>query len=334
MKLLLWSVLLFSQVAAAEVVVAVIDTGVDNKHERLKKSLWRNPGETGRDAQGRNKMNNGVDDDDNGFIDDVQGWNFSSSSADLTDHHGHGTHVAGLIQQTAASAQVKLMILKYYDPQTGGENNLRASVQAIDYAVRMKAQIINYSGGGAEPSVEEKAALQRAEKAGLLIVAAAGNEGRSIDRFPFFPASYGFTNILVVNAINDQNQVLASSNYGSRGVHLAALGDKVLSTLPGGYGAMTGTSQATALVSGAAAAILESHSGYSPLQIITHLTATGVLLPSLEFKARSRSRLDLKQALQTEGPNTDVFGRTAANLSRQQMIFSADFLDLGGEQKF
>ena len=139
-----------------KVVVAIIDTGIDAKHPALRDNLWINPGEDGFDKRGHSKRNNGIDDDHNGYVDDVHGWNFSGGNNDLTDTHGHGTHIAGIIGAKkindklphGVAENVSLMVLKYYDPKTGGEDNLQNSVQAILYAVRMKAQIINYSGGG------------------------------------------------------------------------------------------------------------------------------------------------------------------------------------------
>ena len=244
-----------------KVVVAVIDTGIDEDHEDLKNNIWTNPGETGLDAKGRDKATNGIDDDDNGFVDDVHGWNFVSNNNSLVDNHGHGTHIAGIIGAEAdnkkgiigIAPEVSLMILKYYDPNVNGTDNLKNTIRAMQYAVKMGAHIINYSGGGTEFSHEEQDAVMSAEKKGILFVAAAGNEKSNSDQFHYYPADYKLKNIISVTAIDPTTEVLPSSNYGVETVDIAAPGYNILSCLPkNSYGLMTGTSQATAFVTGAA----------------------------------------------------------------------------------
>jgi subtilisin family serine protease len=145
------------------------------------------------------------------------------------------------------------MALKYYDSSGAGFNNLQNTVKAFQYANKMGAKIINYSGGGAEAAAAERMALEDSRSRGVLVVAAAGNDGRSNDLIPYYPASYPLDNIISVASINRQDQLLPSSNFGKL-VHVAAPGLSILSTLPGGrYGMMSGTSQATAFVTGAAA---------------------------------------------------------------------------------
>lgn len=172
-----------------DIIVAVIDTGVDIRHKDLTENLWVNKGEVGLDKNGKDKTSNGVDDDANGFIDDVHGWNFVANTNDLTDNHGHGTHIAGIVGAkggngfgiSGVAPKVSLMTLKYYDPKSPGANNLKNTIQAIRYAIKMNAKIINYSGGGTEYSAEEFAAVKEAEKKGILFVAAAGNERSNSD---------------------------------------------------------------------------------------------------------------------------------------------------------
>ena len=254
-----------------EVLVAVVDTGIDYTHPDLKSSLWINPGESGpwtpptilaAYTQCRDKSCNGIDDDHNGFIDDVAGWDFVNDVPLPFDTHGHGSHIAGIIASTATAHTgrpgvcpgVSILALKYYDNMGVGYNNLQNTVRAFHYAVQMGAQIINYSGGGTDPSPAERLSIEAAQKQGVLVVAAAGNEGQSNDTAPYFPASYGMENIVSVASINADNQLLPSSNWGARRVHVAAPGQSVVSCLPGGrVGPMTGTSQATAYVTGAAA---------------------------------------------------------------------------------
>ncbi|GIL17715.1 MAG: hypothetical protein BroJett040_14660 [Oligoflexia bacterium] len=235
----------------SKILIAIIDTGIDTDHPDLKSYLWKNPGETGRDNLGRDKSINGIDDDGNGFVDDLHGWNFASNTKSVMDTHGHGTHIAGIIteKQNPRSPKIELMALKYYDPKTTGVQNLRSSLDCLRYAIQMKAKVINYSGGGYEKSKEEEYLLRLAESQGILIIAAAGNDHINTDIKGFYPASYRLKNIISVAALSDEKQLLPSSNYGLKTTHLAAPGRDIFSTLPGNaYGVMSGTSQATAMV--------------------------------------------------------------------------------------
>ncbi|WP_415062119.1 S8 family peptidase [Bdellovibrio sp.] len=266
-----------------DIVVAIIDTGVDISHPLIRNHLWVNPRE----------QKNAFDDDGNGYADDLHGWNFASNNNDLSDNHGHGTHVAGIILQKARSQRVKFMILKYYDPLKSGDDNLLSTVKAIRYAIKMKADIINYSGGGDERSPLEEAAIRDAQKQGILFVAAAGNEGRNTDRVGFYPAGYRLSNIISVAAMDSRKRLLASSNYGSQSVDIVAPGKNVFSSLPGGkYGFMTGTSQATAWVSGLAASLLtQSDRSWTPETIKKFLEQNAVRDRQLSKKIRSQARI-------------------------------------------
>lgn len=309
-----WSV---SQ-GSRDVVVAVIDTGIDANHEDLKDNLWVNPGESGIDSHGKDKASNGIDDDGNGFIDDIHGWNFVSNNNKLDDNHGHGTHIAGIIGAEAGnkkgiigiSPKVSLMILKYFDPKVPNTDNLRNTVAAIKYAVEKGAHIINYSGGGTDYSKEEHDAIAEAEKRGILFVAAAGNERSNSDQFHYYPADYKLKNIISVTAIDPTTQVLSSSNYGTDTVDIAAPGQNILSCLPNNsYGLMTGTSQATAFVTGAAALVM-SHKNqyYQATEVKKYILATGDSYPSLIAKTRTARQLNLFKALTILGGETNISG--------------------------
>lgn len=240
-----------------DVVVAIIDTGADLKHRELKDNLWTNPGEFGLDQNGRDKSSNGIDDDDNGFVDDLHGWNFVDNKPLVEDTNGHGTHIAGIVKTESAKnspdgrSHVKLMILKYYNPMADDSQNIDNTVKAINYAVRMRAQVINYSGGGSLPNTQELEALKKAESARILVVAAAGNNNNNTDMMKYFPANYPLKNIISVAATDKRGELVDFSNYGPQSIEVAAPGERILSSLPGGkYGFMSGTSQATAYVSG------------------------------------------------------------------------------------
>lgn len=316
-----------------DVIVAVIDTGIDVAHEDLKNNLWRNPGETGIDSKGRNKATNGIDDDGNGFIDDVHGWNFVSSNHKLDDNHGHGTHIAGIIGAEAGNGkgitgiapQVSLMILKYYDPKVPGTDNLKNTIESIRYAVKMGAHIINYSGGGTEYSQEEFEAVKQAQDKGILFVAAAGNERSNSDFHHYYPADYKLKNIISVTAIDPSTQVLSSSNYGVETVDIAAPGQNILSCLPKNtYGYMTGTSQATAFVSGAAALVMAHKQTFDPDWVKKYILSTGDAQSQLASKTRTSRQLNLYKALTILDQGVSATGVVAVNTRSMKNFNSQD----------
>lgn len=287
-------------------IAAIIDTGIDIDHEDLSENIWVNPGETGFDSKGLNKASNGIDDDNNGYIDDVHGWNFVSNNNNLTDNHGHGTHIAGIIGAIAENKKgisgiapsSTLMILKYYDPKVANTDNLKNTINSIKYAVKMGAQIINYSGGGTDFSQDEFDSIKEAEKKGILFVAAAGNERSNSDHHHYYPADYKLSNIISVTALDPNKEVLASSNYGTETVDLAAPGQNIISTLPGNnYGFMTGTSQATAFVTGAAILVMANKSDFKFDEVKKYIVSTGDPFTSLAQKTRTSRALNLFKAL-------------------------------------
>lgn len=289
------------------IIVAIIDTGVDRQHPEILPYLWKNP---------KDNPDNGRDDDKNGFVDDFHGWNFADSSKDIRDHHGHGTHIAGIILRSSGyDPRVKLMILKYYNPAASGAVNLENSLRCLRYAIEMGAHIINYSGGGTGFSADEKTLLLKANAKGILVIAAAGNERSNADLKPFYPASYGLPNIVSVAALNDKSGLISSSNYGRRSVDLAAPGLSVLSTLPdGSHGLMTGTSQATAAVTGLAARLMAKF-GTEASMIRHRLLHTVEETPDLENKLRSGGRADEAKALQMREQGRNFADETVSNLS-------------------
>lgn len=268
------------------IVVAVIDTGIDYTHPDLTDSLWVNSGEVGpwtgpAGSTCKNLNCNGIDDDHNGYKDDVIGWDYVHEIGAPFDNIGHGTHISGIIASNGQNSVlgvcngVSVMSLKYYDPLNPGSNNLKNLVRAIRYANENGADIINFSGGGTEPSVLEQQTLRASRELGVLLVAAAGNQGRSNELFGSFPANYPIDNIISVASVDSKNDLLSSSNFGEN-VHLAAPGDAILSTFPlGGSSELTGTSQATAFVSGAAALLmsqLKTHTQNDYVKIKSWLT--------------------------------------------------------------
>lgn len=299
-----------------KIVVAIIDTGVDIAHPGLKDNIWVNTKEI---------PDNGIDDDHNGFIDDVNGWNFVDESNKPIDNHGHGTHIAGIVKNTAPN--VSLMILKYFDPKSLSDKNLSNTVRAIDYAVQNGAQIINYSGGGFGKNPDEEAAIRRAKEKGILFVAAAGNETVNSDREKFYPADYDLSNIISVASLTQESTLVESSNFGTQTVDIAAPGKNIFSTLPNGrYGHMTGTSQATAFVTGALAMLLASNSEIkSPEKAIEYLVKTGNIEENLNGKTKYKTTLNSYRALAMKGADINASGLSVENTKQINAdIFSSE----------
>jgi subtilisin family serine protease len=238
----------------------------------------------------------------------VYGWNFVTNKANPDDDHGHGTHVAGIIGAVAdlrsgvsgVAHHVSIMAVKYYSDSNPGSVNLRNTVRALNYAIDHGAQIINYSGGGPEPSEDEYLALKRAEAKGFLVVSAAGNEHQNTDlpENKYYPAAYRLSNMISVAATDIHNKLLASSNWGRLRVDVAAPGENIYSTLPGGrYGYMSGTSQATAFVSGEAALLLSQDPSLTPVQIKEIIMSTVDRFPTLAGKLVTGGRVNAYAAL-------------------------------------
>ncbi len=310
-------------------IVAVIDTGIDISHPDLRENIWVNAGETGPDPYGGDKATNGLDDDRNGYVDDVHGWNFAAGSNDVRDRHGHGTHIAGIIGAvggngvglSGVSPQVSLMALKYCEPGGLGGDPVANTAAAIRYAIRMGAHVINYSAGGPLPDDEELTAIREADDAGILLVAAAGNERSNSDLKPYYPADYELPNILSVTAFDQRLAILPTSNYGIRTVDLAAPGKDIFSTLPGGrYGRLSGTSQATAFATGVAALVMAKHGlRRDPARVAAALTLTGDTDPSLAGKTKFRARLNTYRALAIEGLGVSATGAPATGAAYAQI---------------
>ncbi|MCB9026070.1 MAG: S8 family serine peptidase [Bdellovibrionaceae bacterium] len=309
-----------------DIVVAVIDTGIDINHPDLKDNLWKNK----RELKGKP----GVDDDNNGYIDDFYGWNFVDENNKLDDNHGHGTHIAGIIGAVGGNGigisgvapRVSLMAIKYYDPKAPGRNNLMNTVRALKYAIDQGVDIINYSGGGLEPSPAEKKLIEEAHRKGILIVAAAGNEKSNSDIHGYFPADYDFDNIISVTAYDQSENILPTSNYGAKTVDIAAPGNNIYSTLPGGgYGYMTGTSQATAFVSGVAVLLKSRFTDFNAQKIIKNILENGNYDSKLAGKTRFQKRLNTWAAIAGQDRGVARTGVVAENTSNMNTrIFTND----------
>jgi subtilisin family serine protease len=225
-----------------DVVVAVVDSGADLRHPALRGALWHNPGEI---------PGNGIDDDGNGFVDDVHGADLVDGDGEPQDENGHGTHVAGLVRP---GGRVRLMVVRTLDERNGGTTETAA--RGVDFAVRHGARVINLSFNGNEDDDALEAALGRAAQAGVLVVTSAGNDGRDLGARPSFPACSPLTNVLGVGALTRGGRPALWSNRG-RCVDVAAPGVDVRSArLHGGFARRSGTSQAAPQVAGRAARLL------------------------------------------------------------------------------
>lgn len=266
------------------VVVAVIDTGIDYNHPDLASNVWVNSLEDiNHDGKLTKADLNGKDDDKNGLVDDVLGWNFNKGNNDPMDDNGHGTHVSGTIAAgvnnkigvagVAGQGYVKVMPLKFLDAT--GSGYVSDAVNALAYATMKHAQIANNSWGGTGYSQAMMTAMQQYQASGGLFVAAAGNNASNNDSAPFYPASYNLANEIAVAAISYNNMLASFSNYGASTVGLAAPGYYVASTWPNNqYALLSGTSMAAPHVSGVAALLLSQKASLTGVQLKAKLLGT------------------------------------------------------------
>jgi len=220
------------ETGSSDIVVAVVDSGIDPAHPDLAANIWTNLDEI---------ADNGVDDDNNGYVDDVNGWDFADDDNhpnDPTDNHGHGTHVAGIIGAVGDNAtgtvgvnwQVSIMPLRFITAADYGTT--ADAIAAIEYATNNGADVVNLSWGGPGESVGLKNVIDDAGTAGVLVVCAAGNGGNDIDEVPTYPASFTSSNILSVAASNADDSPTWWTNYSDNQVDVAAPGTDVYSTVP------------------------------------------------------------------------------------------------------
>lgn len=276
-------------------VIAVIDTGTDFNHPDLKNNIWKNPGEV---------ANDGIDNDGNGYIDDVNGWNFFDNLKDPFWGPGeddHGTHVSGTIAGSAntigvigVAPNVKIMPLKFIGPNGGSLSN---AILAINYAKAKGVKISNNSWGGGS----SQALYDTINNSNSLFVAAAGNNGVNADINPMYPAAYNLSNILSVAAINNTGNLPSFSNYGATSVDVAAPGVDIFNTYPtNNYGYMSGTSMATPHVTGTAALVTAVNPTFTPLQIKNKIMATVTKLSSLTGKTVTGGLINAGAAVVTD----------------------------------
>lgn len=286
---------------SSDVVVAVIDTGVQYNHPDLSQNVWINEAEI---------PSNGIDDDQNGYIDDVHGV-YAQRNGDPFDDNGHGTHVAGVVGAvgnneigvSGVNWNVKIMALKFLDGN--GMGSLDGAIAAIDYMVMMKGRgvdvrISNNSWGGGLFSQPLYNAIQRAEAAGILFVAASGNSGIDSDSNPQYPGSYDLSNVISVGAIDSDANLASFSNYGADSVDIAAPGVSILSTYPGGYTSLSGTSMASPHVAGALSLLLASEPSLTNAELQERLYLSARNLSTLTGLIRTGRTVDVARMVWNE----------------------------------
>lgn len=281
-----------------EVVVAVLDTGVDYNHEDLKPNMWTRPAsmEAYQDAQ-------------LGSVDDEYGFNAVENASDPMDDNGHGTHCAGIIGAegendlgiAGVNWKVRIMPLKFMN--AGGSGTTKDAIEAINYAINRKkagvnVRIISASWGSTQRSRALEDVIRKAYEADILFVAAAGNSSVSNDRTPHFPSSYNVPNVVSVAALDRNDQLAKFSNWGAKSVAIGAPGVDILSTwLGNAYEEKSGTSMATPVVAGVAALIVAEHPQMSVDNVRKKLLASTDPIVALKGKTVTGGRINAAKAL-------------------------------------
>ena len=282
-----------------DVVIAVIDSGVDYTHPDLAGNIWTNPGEI---------AGNGIDDDGNGYVDDIHGYDFYADDADPMDDDGHGTHVAGTIGAVGNNGigisgvawDVSIMALRFLGPGGGFTSD---AIRAVNYATAMREAGVNvvatnnsWGGGGFSQGLSD--AIAAGYDAGVLFVAAAGNDGTNNDVLPHYPSNDTGSGVISVAATTRTNSLASFSNYGVNSVDLAAPGASIYSTTPGNsYDTYSGTSMAAPHVSGVIALMAAANPAATPAQLRTALLESVTPLGSLTGRVATGGLLDAAAAV-------------------------------------
>ena len=286
---------------ARSVKIAVIDTGIDYRHPDLKDQIWTNQAEADGEA--------GVDDDGNGYVDDIHGYDFANKDGDPIDGHSHGTHCAGTIGAThnnnegvaGVMADVTLVAVKFLTD--AGSGSTEDAIAAIDYATKGGVDLMSNSWGGGGFSQALKESIERASAAGIIFTAAAGNSGTNNDQSPHYPSNYQVANVVSVAAHTAQDDLASFSCFGRTTVHIAAPGHQILSsTKDGGYSVYSGTSMATPHVSGALGLLLAKEGRLPHTEMRERLMATSIPVGSYRGRTINGGRLNAYNLLTNTRP--------------------------------
>jgi subtilisin family serine protease len=274
--------------------VAVVDAFVDVTHPQLRSRIAINTGEI---------PSNGIDDDKNGVVDDYYGASFVSSPDTTTTPSPHGTHVSGIIAADSSQGPVQgvapqAQIIPAQFIANDGGGSLGDAVLALQYAASRGAKVINASWGGAPCVASLYNAFKLLESKGIMIVVAAGNDGQDIDTNPTFPASFNLSNQITVAASTATDFMTSWSNSGFSLVHVAAPGENIISTVPGGGTAsMDGTSMATPFVTATAALLFSAKPNATVAQVKQAILDSVDVNPGHEFKVSTRGRINVQKAI-------------------------------------
>ncbi|MBK9321478.1 MAG: S8 family serine peptidase [Bdellovibrionaceae bacterium] len=288
-----------------EVIVGVIDTGVDFSSPDLRDNAWVNEAELNGKP--------GVDDDGNGYIDDLHGFDFLNNKSEVIDDNGHGTHVAGVIGARGNNGfgiaginwNIRIMSLKFLGAE--GSGDLASALKAIRYATKMGAKITNNSWGTGLNSQILHDVILEAANAGSLFVAAAGNSGENADVLPEYPGGYDLPNVISVAAIDNRGRLSNFSNYGMNRVHIGAPGENILSTTPQGFESLSGTSMASPHVAGVAALLWGQEPSLSMTEVRQRILSTATPLATLREKTATGGIVNAYSALTHAPPKTDPY---------------------------
>lgn len=289
------------------VLVGIIDTGVDYTHPDIAPNYWTNPGESGLDADGKDKRSNGVDDDANGYIDDFRGWDFANNDNDPIDDHDHGTHCAGVIGAkgddgvgvVGVNWNVSMVGIKFL---TGsGSGTLEGAVKSIEYGTLIGANLTSNSWGGGGFSQTMLDAIKKANDKGVLFVAAAGNDSSDNDKAASYPATYAVDNVISVAASDSKDGKASFSNYGKTTVDVAAPGVDIYSTIKGNlYKTMSGTSMATPHVAGLAALVKAAFPQATAAQVKSRIVNGVDSVKGWENMVKSGGRINAANAVEVD----------------------------------
>ncbi len=291
------------ETGSEKMVVAVIDTGVDFNHPDLKDNIWTNAAEANGKA--------GVDDDANGVIDDIHGFNAIDGTGNSMDDHGHGSHVSGTIGAKGNDGKgivgvnwnTRIMGVKFL--AADGSGSLENALKAIDYATKMGAKVMSNSWGGGGFSQTLMDAIKRSNDAGALFIAAAGNDSNDNDQNPTYPGSYDVPNMVAVAAVDNSGARADFSSYGHKSVHIGAPGVNIYSSTGGAYQSWSGTSMATPHVSGVAALVWSHEPNMTALQVKERLLLTARPLASMKGKTSTGGLVNAYNALTNTTPPPD-----------------------------
>lgn len=287
------------------VTVGVVDSGVDISHSQLQSQIAYNAGEMGNDQSGRDKRFNGRDDDGNGFVDDYAGYDFANNRATMVDEALHGTHVGGIItaqhndtfvrndKVQGLAPGARILPIKFIGADGG---SLDGAIRSLEYARKMHVKIVNASWGGPGCSQALNDKIGDLSDAGIIFVAASGNDGQNLDNFPSFPASFRHALQVTVGSSGMQDGMSSFSNYSNTFVNIFAPGFNIYSTLPNNQvGAESGTSMATPYVSAALALLWSAKPSATPAEVISALYAGVTKNPN--YMNTTQGRLDVAASL-------------------------------------